>query len=222
MAFPSASVLDDFNRANEGPPPSANWTTDFDGSGAAGLKVVSNQCAPNGTGACSGYWNAATFGPDCECYVTVATVGASTNVLHLYARLASVGTAGVDGYSVQLAKAAGTDTLKLYRLDNGVHTQLGATVSQEFASGDSLGMDVTGTTVQLWYKSGAGAWTSLATRTDATYSAGGNLAVLTTGSTTWRLDNFGGGTVVTTTRGMPFGGRGTAFNGGRCLTGVIR
>ena len=44
MAFPTTGILDDFNRGNEGPPPSANWTTLVQGH-----KVVSNACTSNST-----------------------------------------------------------------------------------------------------------------------------------------------------------------------------
>ena len=43
MAFPTTGLLDDFNRADEGPPPSASWSISYGGPHGE-LKVSSNQC----------------------------------------------------------------------------------------------------------------------------------------------------------------------------------
>src|SRR5688572_22948208 len=100
-SFPCTSLLDDFNRTNEGPPPSANWTTGVDGS-TGGFAVSSNTAVAQDGSFSSAYWNATTFGPDTEVYVTmVNTFGASCCGYRLYLRLASAGTSGVDGYIVQ-------------------------------------------------------------------------------------------------------------------------
>src|SRR5262245_49483491 len=42
-SFPNPnSILDNFNRPDQGPPPSASWSNEY---GEAGLKVISNQLA---------------------------------------------------------------------------------------------------------------------------------------------------------------------------------
>jgi hypothetical protein len=74
MTFPTTPILDDFNRANEGPPPSANWSAYHASWGFGdGLEVVSNQCKGNSYNLCGDWWSVETFGSDCEVYVTIAT-----------------------------------------------------------------------------------------------------------------------------------------------------
>ena len=107
MAFPESSILDNFNRGDEGPPLSANWTEA--GYAAAGLKVDTNEAAPETAGSCIEYWNPATFGPACECYVTyskVIPVGSKCGVL---TRLQSPDTAETDGYILEADAVPVTD-----------------------------------------------------------------------------------------------------------------
>jgi hypothetical protein len=68
-AAPLASILDNFNRADEGRPRSAPWVN----FSSSGLKVVSNQAASaGGTGDNSSYWSTA-FSADQECFVSAPT-----------------------------------------------------------------------------------------------------------------------------------------------------
>jgi hypothetical protein len=185
-SFPCTSILDNFNRPNEGPPPSASWTTAWRPS-TTGWKVVSNSEAQVETGGNdnSTYWNT-NIGPNFEVYVTI-TAGAA-DYLGLAGRLVSEGTAGVDGYEVI---AFSGNTIGLYRWDNNVQSAaIGGTFSQSYTTGDSFGMSVTGSTFTIYFKAAAGSWTSLGTRNDATYSATGKLG-LRGGSV--NVDNFGGG-----------------------------
>lgn len=194
MAFPLTPILDDFNRSNTGPPPSSSWSGPvFSGDGQ--LKVVSNQLSVNASGFSDNYWNT-LVGPDCEVYATIVTIaGSGTPTFYLDARITSPNAAGVSGYELDWAETTGaTDSLFLYRFDSGVYTQLGASVSQEVASGDSLGMSVIGSTITGYYKSGAGAWTSFGARTDSTYTGIGYISI-GSDNTTHKFDNFGGGTI---------------------------
>jgi PKD repeat protein len=67
--FPSAGIIDNFNRANE--PLGSPWTADV-----AGLAVSGNQLVQT-----SGYgfpiWDGAVFGPDQEAYITFTTISGS-------------------------------------------------------------------------------------------------------------------------------------------------
>lgn len=189
MPFPSTSVLDNFNRANEGPPPSANWTTGIDGS-ADGFSVASNQAAPQSAAFSSSYWNAATFGPDVEVYATIAAVGP----FRLYLRVQQAGTSGLDGYIV-LAYPP-TNELYVYRVDNGSQTQLGAAFSQTIGAGDKFGASMIGNEISVYYKTSAGEWALIGTRTDSTYGSAGHLGIASFDTTGSRLDDFGGGTIV--------------------------
>ncbi|MCA9974243.1 MAG: hypothetical protein KC413_00780, partial [Anaerolineales bacterium] len=184
MAFGSSSVLDNFNRANEGPPMTgwANFLT-------AGLVVSSNACAPSGAGNRAGYYNTVLSAADCEVYATIASDPASNRNMSLYARLVNIGSGTTEGYGIQFNKVAGTDTLQIFRLDNDTKTVLGANFSQELTAGNKFGLEIVGSTLTAYVDTGSG-WTSLGSRTDSTYSSAGYLGA-DIGSGT--LDDFGGG-----------------------------
>jgi hypothetical protein len=185
-AFPISSVLDNFNRANEGPPPSSNWTN-WKGSGS---KVASNQWNPSGSGGDNGsYWNVQDFGPNCEVYVTGTTPGAYTD---LYSRLVDFGNGG-DGYDAAMSDSS--NTIRYFRVDNGAYTAIGATISQAIANGDAIGLEIIGSTLQAYYKASGGSWVAQSSRSDSTYSGAGKLAITGQGSTVF-ADDFGGGTIA--------------------------
>lgn len=184
MAFPTTGILDNFNRPDEGPPPSASWTGPMRPGDTNGLRVVSNTCqrvAPYG----GAWWNVSSFGPDCEIYITC--LGPSD--FYLFWRIIdSPGTATADGYALNWFN----DVITVRRLDNNTFTTLGAGISQTGpASGNKLGVSMIGSTITPYVDTGGG-WTALSTRTDATYSNAGVIGANTDGT----FDDFGGGTVV--------------------------
>ncbi len=198
MAFPTTGVLDAFNRANEGPPPSANWTSAWENNQ---FSVVGNQCEH--TGALNDYstahWNVSTFGPDSECYVTVVAKPTNNDdELGVGCRMANIGAGTTDGYMMTpRVKSAATDEFRLFRFDNGVSTQLGAAVTQEIATGDAIGIEAIGSTIKAFYKASGGSWTEVMSRTDATYTAAGSILLLAEkGPSDVQFDDFGGGTVI--------------------------
>ena len=199
MAFPTnATVLDAFNRSNGFL--GADWTEMLGGA----HEIVSNQVrGPSSDQAVAG-WDGATFGPNCEVYIDIPTIGATDDVIGLYLRMTTLNLETCDGYGVNLSIASGTDTLAIYRVDNGAHTQLGATINNNFANGDSLGLEVIGSTIKAYKKTG-GAWSDISSggRSDSTYGSAGYFYMLTT-NTTYRLDNFSGGTVVAAAAGKPW------------------
>lgn len=190
MPFPTTGILDAFNRADENP--ITGWTALFNN-----FRVASNAMKSTTAGSDFAYYSAATYGPDCEAYMTVATKVPTGGAMAIIARLVDTGSiATVDGYMVNVAVAAGTDTITIVRLDNGVGTTLGSSISQEVANGDSIGIECIGSSISCFYKSGAGAWTNLGTRTDTTYSAAGRVGVSVTTDTSESFDDFGGGTRI--------------------------
>lgn len=192
MAFPTNSVLDNFDRSNTGPPPSASWSTIV-----AGHKILSDLLRSNASWSqCASGWNVATFGPDCEVFMTITTQPSSGGGYDVLARLTTLTSSTYDGYAFETMNAA-TDLLNYYRIDNGVFTQLGASINQAFASGDSIGLEVVGSTLTGYYKSGAGAWSAQATRTDTTYASAGYIGLWgMDDGTNGRMDNFGGGSLA--------------------------
>lgn len=194
MAFPTTSILDDFNRANEGPPPSANWVnggfTDY-------LKVLSNQAITTPAWLGGEMWNT-DFGPDCEVYYTIAALNGNTAAnIDLFARVQLDG-GGVmtDGYAV--VWVAGSGNLIIYRTAAWSILK-SVTGAQTLADGDSVGMSVVGTTISVYHKPSAGSWTLITTQTDSSVSSAGKIGVyvtaVTTPTNTISIDDFGGGTV---------------------------
>lgn len=191
MAFPTTGILDSFTRANGAL--GANWGVL--NSYGTGLTVISN--AAGGAGGAQGsYWSASTFGADSEVFGTLGVAPANTENMDM---MLGIGTpAGAwNGYGFEMSKAAGTDTTVIYRSDAGALTTLGASISQEYIAGDSIGMNRLSGVFQLWINPAGSGWTSVGTtRSDATYPAAGNIAMFVDSATT-RIDDFGGGTVVT-------------------------
>jgi hypothetical protein len=219
MAFPTTSVLDDFNRADgllvdTG----TNWSNDtFNyGAGSTALTIVSNVAAPTNASYGEAYWDVGTFGPDSEAYGTITTLPHEGGDMGLAICVQSPDTTGADGYRLIYKRLAGTDTVEIRRVDNGNNpgTLIGSITSQEIAAGDSLGLEKIGSTVAAYYKAAAGSWTLLTSGTDSTYGTGFiGLYSFSTG-TNGRWDNFGGGTVVGGGGGSE-GGGGQAARPGR-------
>ncbi len=198
-SFPTTGILDNFNRANTGPPPSANWSQGpFDFTATHGLQVVSNQLKAAQFGSFTrqdNYWNAASFGPDSEVYATIASLNTS-NEVGLYLRGSSIGSGTSNGYYLNIDLAP-TATWTMQSITSGSSTTLGSTFNQSLSSGDSVGYSVSGSTLTAWYKPSAGSWTALASRTDTTYASAGRIGVGLAGTNTATiLDNFGGGTIA--------------------------
>jgi len=219
MAFPVTSILDNFNRADVGPPLAGNWTPVY---GHTGLKIVSNQCNPGTSASDNGeYWNAATFGADCEAYVTAATIDRTSDYsgTKFFIRAVTPSAATIDGYSVEFQwrdALANTDDVIFCELTNNVYTQIGATLdSTGWSNAHQYDGSMVGTTLTA-YRNG----TSLDTRTDGTYTAAGYI-----GFGWWynnvsipKYDDFGGGTIGTD--GFPSIEAGDSTNGTSLSGGV--
>jgi hypothetical protein len=191
MAFPTTAVLDNFDRANGGL--GANWSGPvINGNGR--MAIISNQVQPGAAGA-DDYYNVATYA-ECEVYCDMPALPAANKIAWIMARIVSPNVANAtDGYEIDYTYKTTTDTIQVYRIDNSSWTQLGATISQDFSAGDSLGMEIAGGTITPYRKTG-GSWAALSARSDATYSAAGYIAFGGDDVTSMRLDNFGGGTIV--------------------------
>ena len=186
MAFPTTGVLDSFGGTLDG------WSS-LDGTGSVGT-ISSGQWA-SGSPYLWAYWDAGTFGADEEAYITISSMNASVNNNgRVFARPQQVGTANPDGYAVSANALA--DTVEILVVTNNADTLLGSAISQTITAGDSIGIEVVGTSITAYYKVGAGAWASIGTRTDSTYSSSGYIGAGADHYTSVRLDDFGGGTVV--------------------------
>jgi hypothetical protein len=206
MAFPTTGILDNFNRANEGPPPSSNWDGKVYTNDSTAWSVVSNVADSGGSNS-RNYWDVTTFGPDSEVYFTIAAIPSPTTNyadVCVLLRAVGVGTGGGGGSTTDAYHAgwhkidAGSDLLEYYRVDDSAYTQLGSSESvTEMANGHKFGASMIGSTLQAYADTGSG-WAVFGTsRTDSTYTAAGYIAILT-GEPSTQIDDFGGGTVLNT------------------------
>jgi len=201
MAFPTTSIIDDFNRANGGW--GAAWTTDF---GDAAPVIVSNQGASSGVGWSGATYNT-TYAANQEVYFTVP-VSADNRVV-VYSRYAST-----NGYALDIntvLNTSATANFNIARVTGGALSTL-VNVRQDVSSGDGIGFSVVGSTITAYYKSGAGAWTQVLQTTDATHNQSGKIGIEIFNNVQ-RIDDFGGGAVVSLPSDTPFppAGRGASW-----------
>jgi Fibronectin type III domain len=182
------AILDTFNRADENPLSfGGGWENGILGKSERSLKVVSNQCASDRTTMATAWWTT-PLGVDSEAYATIATLPGNGNGVRLYARLQTPGSSAVDGYVLLYNQLSGTDQVVLYRMTNGVLTQL-ASVNREVAIGNTLLLRAKGTALEAWIKSGS-TWTRLSQVSDSTFTGAG-FAGLGIRGKTGRVDDFG-------------------------------
>ena len=192
--FPTnATVLDNANRANEGPPPTG-WT---DSVGAAALKVISNQFGLTTTAEGAAYFN--TSQPaDLEAYVELPTLGGATTQVRLYARQDPT-TGGAGGSAYRVSHRVGGNTA-LVRSDANVITTLFQSADYVLANGDAIGIRCVGSVIEGWVRI-SGVWKMFGSVIDTTYSGASpfNKVALyidnNTIDTNARVDNLTGGAV---------------------------
>lgn len=166
MAFPSGVVVDNFNRANE--TPATNWLTVVDNNS----QVNGNEFTTtntDGTGDNIYAWNAASYGPDVDVAVLWGSHGGAGSFWGVELLVpSSIPGATRDGYAVSYN--IDTNSIRLWIVTNSNYVQLGSTYNPaSFTVGDSLGLRRVGSTVEAYYRVGAGAWTSIISSTDSTY-----------------------------------------------------
>ena len=196
MPAPQTPVLDDANRADNASA-GANWGAGtYPSFGTFGIGIAGNQFAAVSNPYCESWWSAASFDANQEAYITYAASVGNGGDWGLNLRLQTPGTAGVDGYRANVFPLAGTDTIKMYRADNNVLTELTPTpaATQEWTPGtDKLRFGAVGSTLDVDRWDGAN-WTALASRSDSTYPNGGYLGTwMFNSGATGKLDDFGGG-----------------------------
>ena len=180
--FPSATIVDDFNRANQYPPGSS-WLGSFN---VDGMRVVSNQLVNPSDGWDGVYWNATPVA-DMEAYVTVGTLGAAGKIFQIQLRRDH---AADTSYIFSFFKGS-PDGVEVYRRIAGSDVLIASNYALTFAAGDKFGASVLGNAIKIWHKSGAGAWTAVASAINSEITAAGVVALFTNGAT-WVVDDFGG------------------------------
>jgi hypothetical protein len=176
---PSQTLLDNANRADEGPPPSTSWANGLITFVAGEGVVVSsnNFCRKSSGGYRQGsYYNAATFGPNID---TVAELGGlpdfDADGIGLYGPITTPGDPTTDGYALWLERASSTlYTWRIWRLDNaGVGVDFGGDSFSAPAVGDLIAFTKRSSVIRVWHKPSAGVWVIKNEMIDTTYNAPG-------------------------------------------------
>jgi hypothetical protein len=186
IPFPLTGILDDFNRGNEGPPPSANWDIVQHGHVVLNQQCIGVDDSDDNLSA----WNT-SFNTPIEAYLTISS-NPDESVFSIYMLHNYYQIPNEDGYECWFDTI--TNKLHICRVDNQVETQLGSLINiTGIAINDSVGMSVQNGVIQAWWKPSGGSWTLLGERSDSIYD--GPYYII---PETWKLgifDNFGGGTI---------------------------
>jgi len=181
LALPgSYTPLDSFDRANQGPPPSAQWSNSLL-QAQVGMIVTGNRLGASTAGS-SVWWNVRTFPADVGLAVILGNATVSS-LLHvrLYMRIAGPNTASTTGYICQAecATPPSGGTMVLRRLDTPISAPTLATQTNvAWAAGDGVGCEMKGTQICGYRRvSGTTTWTQLICATDATFSTAGFVGV---------------------------------------------
>lgn len=133
-----------------------------------------------------------TVGSDQYSQIGIASFGSQG---HFSGPAARIGATQADCYALLIENLAGTDQLRLFQqIDDGVgitSVQLGSTVAQEVAGGDTLRLECEGTALR-----GKHNGITLISVTDASYASGQpgvNIFVQAPPVSDVQLDNFSGG-----------------------------
>lgn len=192
---PSA-LLDDFNRADEGPPPSANWLRSrlavIDGGGMAVVSLTAQGTAGSKQNDC--FWTQ-LFGPDMEAYFTVVDKAAgAVRIPYVGLRIQNPTLDAIRGY---YATFLNDGEWQCYRYDSSSSATMLGNGALTMNNGDSFKGSIVGDLITLYRKPAGGAWGSVGMVTDATYSGNGYISLGTyeTAAPAIALDDFGGGTV---------------------------
>ena len=202
-SFPTAPLLDDFNRADVDPLNGVDWATDCStvGSGAIRLcRILSLRCAAGVTGSHGGQWRVATYtGIDSEVYGTMAVAG-WLQVILAGSGCANNGTA--DGIAA-LWRPLEADGMPIRQhIDCGQMGLTGEIIENRFLvwynriDGNKMGIQHRTDATHFWIDIGSGwEWTgaflNFSTYDPSLYT-GGKLGMVL-GDAIVRLDDFGGG-----------------------------
>ena len=191
MPFPPDNVIvDDFNRPDEGPPPTG-WSGSIFAT-SYGLRVISNEVGgAQPFGSHEGYW-LSPAGDVQEAFVTIVVMPGFDNVFRIHINLTGGGTAFPNGYMVQVTdKAPAADEISIYRLDAGVYTSLD-TQTEHLGPGDRFGIRNRESAVTAIRLLSGGEWEEILSVEDTTYNIAGYQGLMI-GHNVGRLDDFGCG-----------------------------
>ena len=162
------TLLDDFNRADTGPPPGPQWVV----ASGTGLKVVSNVAARDAALQQACAWGAYYYKDQSASFTVASTPETSGSAQVICLRMVKPYDYGSDHYDVEFANnATPVGVVQIFLVNaSGTFTQLGATITlgAPFATNDVLRATMIGNTITAYVNG-----TLVGTRTDGTLPLGG-------------------------------------------------
>ncbi len=213
MSFPATSILDDFNRANNAANLGGSWViTGFSNGGINANQLYNPSSGDN----LVAFFGGTNYGPDCEASILFPTFVSGTYLI--YARATNTSIGAETSYAIRWLSSTNT---QLIRLDAGVPTVI-ASGFNAMANGYGLGVEVLGSGASVavnGYLFNGTSWSNILSGNDTDanrITVAGKIGLFAPADTTFRLDDFRGGTLgasgITSTqllRGAPRGiGRG--------------
>lgn len=195
------TVLDNFNRPNEGPPPSSHWT-----GVTNNLKVVSNNVeGTTNDDYNSAYWNT-IFNSNCEVYYQITSWPGTPGIdeINFIQALIRLDIGQLNSYVVSLEEDEYEDFyIAIYRIDNGVETLITARnhLGQSLDPTNSwIGLQSDGSIHKAFTNQGGenDDWINILSKTDSTYTNNGLLFLGLWSSadiSDMSADNFSGGNI---------------------------
>ena len=181
------SLLDNLNRTNEGPPPSASYVTP---AGYNGMQVVNNQMAPSASIDSAAIWST-LYNADQEVAIRIPVLFDVAELLRLVVRDQSATALGAC-YYLEFERGSSVSKVRFYYYNGTVAFQIGAEIelARVMVANDQCGVRAMGSTL-IAYING----TAVGSRTDATLNAAGRFMVNIPAGSTARLDDLRGGNV---------------------------
>ena len=205
-AFPTSSVVDDFNRADNDSP-GANWTEiDVD------VDIASNQLSFNADAAV--YYNAAKY-LNFDAFFTLKGTGR----ILFDMRQALSSDRNNDATTVNnwsghyLDIEADFDTITLWRYDSGSANQRGTIIAISGLGTDStIGVRLIGHSFEFYHKPSAGSWTLVGSRWDDQFDTQGRIGLHSFETT--QIDDFSVATYTPSENYEYMGGALISYGGG--------
>lgn len=173
-----SNVIDDFNRADTGPPAGPNWTDASMVNGSPGLVVAGNRLTDLSGGPYreGGYYNAATFGPNLVAMWDLAAGGGNDNAGFVaFFRTATPGVGTTAGYAFQVRTLGAILEVSIWRVAGGVVAQTFRSTFYEpdFAPPEKWGVLAQGTLLALIRQTPGQDWRVVSAWNDGTYTSAG-------------------------------------------------
>lgn len=195
VIFPN--LLDDFNRADQGPQPSNQWLG-FNITNAAvggeGLVVLGNAAARKATGSFrqGSYYNVLQE-ENVEAWIDMGALGADSALL--FFRMTNPNSGTLNMYDLAINTGTSPHTWSFDKYVNGTGTfQLGGTALKNLAVGERALVRAVGSVLKAYHVTSGGVETLVLSIVDTSITGRGYMGLSMSTDQGFRVNNFGGGT----------------------------